>query len=100
MEDLEKILAKLPFRPLEATIERWRLRTASPSMKEYIRRIRKEIDADGPSKFFLPWNLRDTLRVRKERLLAQGPYMNRKFLIESYRLKKIQEQWKKQHELK
>ena len=94
VEDLEKILAKLPFRPLEATIERWRLRTASPSMKEYIRRIRKEIDADGPSKFFLPWNLRDTLKCRKERLLAQGPYVNRKFIIDSYRLKKVQEQWK------
>ena len=107
VEDLEKILAKLPHRPLEATIERWRLRTASPAMKEYIRRIRKEIDADGPSKFFLPWNLRDTLRCKRERLLAQGPYVNRKFIIDSYRLKKIQEQWKidsqqskkKQHEL-
>ena len=28
------------------------------------------------------------------RLLAQGPYVNRKFIIDSYRLKKIQEQWK------
>ena len=100
-KDLEEILAKLPFRPLQATIERWRLRTASPSMKDYIRRIRREIDAEGPSKFFLPWNLRDTINVKKERLLAQGPYMNRKFLIESYRLKKVQEQWSKldeQHE--
>ena len=100
-KDLEEILAKLPFRPLQATIERWRLRTASPSMKDYIRRIRREIDAEGPSKFFLPWNLRDTLKVKKERLLAQGPYMNRKFLIESYRLKKVKEQWSKldeQHE--
>ena len=94
VEDLEKILDKLPHRPLEATIERWRMRTASPSMKEYIRRIRREIDADGPSKFFLPWNLRDTLKCRKERLLAQGPYVNRKFIIDSYRLKKVQEQWK------
>ena len=55
----------------------------------------------GPSKFFLPWNLRDTINVKKERLLAQGPYMNRKFLIDSYKLKKVQEQWSKldeQHE--
>ena len=80
-KDLEEILAKLPFRPLQATIERWRLRTASPSMKDYIRRIRREMDAEGPSKFFLPWNLRDTINVKKERKLAQGPYMNRKFFI-------------------
>ena len=93
-EDLKEILAKLPHRPLEATIDRWKMRTASPSMKDYIRRVRREIDADGPSKFFLPWNLRDTLMCKKERLLAQGPYVNRKFIIDSYRLKKIQEQWK------
>ena len=93
-DDLEEIVKKLPHRPLEATMNRWKLRTASPSMKEYIRRIRRDIDADGPSKFFLPWNLRDTLMVKKERLLAQGPYENRKFIIDSYRLKKIQEQWK------
>ena len=70
-------------------------------MKDYIRRIRREMDAEGPSKFFLPWNLRDTINVKKERLLAQGPYMNRKFLIDSYKLKKVQEQWSKldeQHE--
>ena len=98
-DDLKEIVKKLPHRPLEATMNRWKLRTASPSMKDYIRRIREDIDADGPSKFFLPWNLRDTLMVKKERLLAQGPYENRKFIIDSYRLKKIQEQWKKQHEL-
>ena len=70
-------------------------------MKDYIRRIRMEIDAEGPSKFFLPWNFRDTINVKKERLLAQGPYMNRKILIDSYKLKKVQEQWSKldeQHE--
>ena len=93
-DDLKEIVKKLPHRPLEATMNRWKLRTASPSMKEYIRRIRREIDADGPAKFFLPWNLRDTLMVKKERQLAQGPYENRKFIIDSYRLKKIQEQWK------
>ena len=93
-DDLKEIVKKLPHRPLEATMNRWKLRTASPSMKEYIRRIRRDIDADGPSKFFLPWNLRDTLMCKKERLLAQGPYVNRKFIIDSYRLKKIQEQWK------
>ena len=100
-DDLEEIIKKLPHRPLEATINRWKLRTASPSMKDYIRRVRRDIDADGPSKFFLPWNLRDTLMCKKERLLAQGPFVNRKFIIDSYRLKKIQEQWKKQkqHEL-
>ena len=93
-DDLKEIVKKLPHRPLEATMNRWKLRTASPSMKDYIRRVRRDIDADGPSKFFLPWNLRDTLMVKKERLLAQGPYENRKFIIDSYRLKKIQEQWK------
>ena len=93
-DDLKEIVKKLPHRPLEATMNRWKLRTASPSMKEYIRRIRRDIDADGPSKFFLPWNLRDSLMVKKERLIAQGPYVNRKFIIDSYRLKKIQEQWK------
>ena len=70
-------------------------------MKDYIRRIRREMDAEGPSKFFLPWNLRGTINVKKERLLAQGPYMNRKFLIDSYKLKKVRESWSKldeQHE--
>ena len=100
-KDLEDIIAKLPFRPLQATIDRWKLRTASPSMKDYIRRIRKEMDAEGPSKFFLPWNLRDTINVKKERKLAQGPYLNRKLLIDEYKLKKVQESWSKldeQHE--
>ena len=94
-EEIEKIIAKLPFRPLQATIDRWMLRTASPSMQEYITRIRKQMDAEGPSKFFLPWNLRDTINVKKERQLAQGPYVNRQMLIEEYRLKKIRESWSK-----
>ena len=94
-EELEDIMAKLPSRPLQNTINRWKLRTASPSMKDYIRRIRKEIDAEGPSKFFLPWNLRDTINVKKERQLAQGPFVNRQMLIQEYRLKKIRESWSK-----
>ena len=101
IQELEEVIAKLPFRPLQATIDRWRLRTASPSMKEFIQRIRKEMDAEGPSKFFLPWNLRDTINVKKERLLAQGPYMNRKLLIDEYKVKKTRESWSKldeQHE--
>ena len=94
-EEIEEVIAKLPFRPLQATIDRWMLRTASPSMQEYITRIRKQMDAEGPSKFFLPWNLRDTINVKKERQLAQGPRVNRQMLIEEYRLKKIRESWSK-----
>ena len=78
-----------------STIDRWQLREASPSMKEYIERIRKQIAAEGPSKFFLPWNLRDTINIKKERQLAQGPLVNRQMLIQEYRLKKIRESWSK-----
>ena len=94
-EELNELLAKLPHRPLQATIDRWRLRTASPSMKEYIQLIRRDIDAEGPSKFFLPWNLRDTINVKKERKLAQGPYANRKLIIDEYKLKKVRQSWDK-----
>ena len=94
-EELNEIIAKLPFRPLQATIDRWRLRTASPSMKEYIKRIRREMDAEGPSKFFLPWNLRDTINVKKERQLAQRPHENRKLIIDEYKLKKVRQSWDK-----
>jgi hypothetical protein len=64
-------------------------------MKDYIKRIRNDMDAKGASKFFLPWNLRDTINVKKERQLAQGPHANRKFLIDEYRNKKIRESWSK-----
>ena len=80
-EEIEEIIAMLPHRPLQATIDRWKLREASPSMKEYIERIRKQMAAEGPSKFFLPWNLRDTINVKKERQLAQGPRVNRQMII-------------------
>ena len=94
-EEIEKIIAMLPHRPLQATIDRWTLREPSPSMKEYIERIRMQIAAEGPSKFFLPWNLRDTINVKKERQLAQGPFINRHLIIEEYRLKKVRESWGK-----
>ena len=94
-EEIEEIIALLPHRPLQATIDRWKLREASPSMKEYIERIRKQMAAEGPSKFFLPWNLRDTINIKKERQLAQGPRVNRQMIIEEYRLKKIRESWSK-----
>ena len=93
--EIEAIVAMLPHRPLPATIARWKLREASPSMKEYIERIRKQIAAEGPAKFFLPWNLRDTINVKKERQLAQGPRVNRQLIIQEYRLKKIRESWSK-----
>ena len=64
-------------------------------MKEYIERIRKQMAAEGLSKFFLPWNLRDTINIKKERQLAQGPRVNRQMIIEEYRLKKIRESWSK-----
>jgi hypothetical protein len=64
-------------------------------MKDYIKRIRNDMDTKGASKFFLPWNLRDTINVKKERQLAQGPHANRKFLIDEYRNKKIRESWSK-----
>ena len=94
-EEIEKIIAMLPHRPLQATIDRWTLREPSPSMREYIERIRMQIAAEGPSKFFLPWNLRDTINVKKERQLAQGPFINRHLIIEEYRLKKVRESWGK-----
>ena len=99
-EEIEKIIAMLPHRPLQATIDRWTLREPSPSMKEYIERIRMQIAAEGPSKFFLPWNLRDTINVKKERQLAQGPFINRHLIIEEYRLKKVRESWSKNDEKK
>ena len=99
-EEIEKIIAMLPHRPLQATIDRWTLREPSPSMKEYIERIRMQIAAEGPSKFFLPWNLRDTINVKKERQLAQGPFVNRQMIIEEYRLKKVRESWSKNDEKK
>ena len=99
-EEIEKIIAMLPHRPLPATIARWTLREPSPSMKEYIERIRVQIAAEGPSKFFLPWNLRDTINVKKERQLAQGPFVNRQMIIEEYRLKKVRESWSKNDEKK
>ena len=99
-EEIEKIIAMLPHRPLPATIARWTLREPSPSMKEYIERIRVQIAAEGPSKFFLPWNLRDTINVKKERQLAQGPFINRHLIIEEYRLKKVRESWSKNDEKK
>ena len=34
-EDLKEILAKLPHRPLEATINRWKMRTAAPRRRDY-----------------------------------------------------------------
>ena len=83
-QQLDEIIAKLPFPPLKATIARWRSRTASPSMKEYIQRINRDMSADGPSKFFLPYNLRDKLIANKERRLAQGPRINRQLIIEEY----------------
>ena len=91
--DIEKLIAMLPHRPLPATIARWKLREASPSMKQYIGRIRRQIAADGPTKFFLPWNLRDTINVKKERQLAQGPRINRQMIIQEYKLKKIRQSW-------
>ena len=99
-EEIEKIIAMLPHRPLQSTIDRWKLREASPSMKEYIERIRMQIAAEGPAKFFLPWNLRDTINVKKERQLAQGPFVNRQMLIQEYRLKKIRESWSQLDEQK
>ena len=92
-EEIEEILAMLPHRPLQSTIDRWKLREPSQSMKEYIARIREQIAAEGPGKFFLPWNLRDTINVKRERQLAQGPFVNRQMLIQEYRLKKIRESW-------
>ena len=45
-EQLDEWVAELPFPPLEAKLRRWRERTASPSMMDYIRRRRKDIKAD------------------------------------------------------
>ena len=91
-KQLDEWVAELPFPPLEATLRRWRERTASPSMMEYIQRRRKDIAADGHS-IFIPYNLRDILNAKKERDLAQGPRINRRFIIEEYRLKKQREAW-------
>ena len=92
-KQLDEWVAKLPFPPLKATLRRWRERTASPSMMDYIRRRRRDIAADGHSKFFIPYNLRDTLNAKKERELAQGPRINRQLIIEEYRLRKEREAW-------
>ena len=92
-KQLDEMVAKLPFPPLKATLDRWRERTASPSMMEYIQRIRKDMTAVGPSKFFLPYNLRDKLIAMEQKKLAVGPYLNRKLIIDEYRLKKEREAW-------
>ena len=93
-EQLDEMVKKLPFPPLKATLDRWRERTASPAMMEYIQRIRNDKTVVGPTMFFLPYNLRDKLIAMKERKLALGPYMNRKLLIDEYRLRKERESWK------
>ena len=92
-KQLDEWVAELPFPPLEATLRRWRERTASPSMMDYIRRRRRDVAANGHSKFFIPYNLRDVLNAKKERELAQGPRINRRLIIEEYRLKKEREAW-------
>ena len=86
-EELKERIAKQPFPPLPATIRKWRERQASPSMKEYILRIRKDKSLVGPNKqkVFLPYNLRDKLLARKEWQLAIGPPINRRLIIEEYR---------------
>ena len=78
-KQLDDWVAELPFP-----------RTASPSMMDYIRRRRKDIKADGQS-IYIPYNLRDILNAKKERDLARGPRINRRFIIEEYRLKKQRE---------
>ena len=90
-KQLDDWVAELPFPPLEATLRRWRERTASPSMMEYVKRSRRDLNkADGQS-IYIPYNLRDILNAKKERDLARGPRINRRFIIEEYRLKKQRE---------
>ena len=69
-KQLDDWVAELPFPPLEATLRRWRERTASPSMMEYVKRRRRDLKADGQS-IYIPYNLRDILNAKKERDLAQ-----------------------------
>ena len=60
---------------------------------DYIRRRRRDVAVDGHSKFFILYNLRDVLNAKKERELAQESRINRRLIIEEYRLQKEREVW-------
>ena len=93
-EELKERVAKLPFPPLPATLRKWRYRQASPSMMEYIQRIRDEKVHIGQNnyKVYLPYNLRDKLIALRNWKFAIGPHSNRKFLIDEYRLRQQRKQ--------
>ena len=92
---MKEKLAKLPFPPLPATLTKWREWQASPSMMEYIQRIREQKVLLGQNNYnvYLPCNLRDKLIALRNWKLAVGPYSNRKLLIEEYRLRLQRKQW-------
>ena len=94
-EALDKILEKLPFPPLSATLKKWRERQASPAMKDYIQKIREQKIHIGENnvRVYLPYNLRDKLIAMRGKRLAEGPYINRKMLIDEYKLKQQWKQW-------
>ena len=94
-KELNKRLEKLPFPPLPATKKKWRERQASPAMKEFIQKIKEHKIRVGKDnhRIFLPYNLRDKLIAMRGRKLAEGPYANRKLLIDEYRLRKERQQW-------
>ena len=93
-DTLAKMFEGLPP-PLEATLERYRKRQATPEMKAHVMSIRaKKIHlGEDNHKLFLPFNLRDKLIAMRDRKLAEGPYINRKMLIDEYKLKQQRKQW-------
>ena len=78
--------------PLPATRERWQERTATPEMEKYIKSIRERQRA-SQYKLWLPFDLRDKLNAKKSKKLAEGPYANRKLIIDEYRNRLQCQQW-------
>ena len=91
---LTVVVPEMTSPPLPATLERWKKRTATPEMEKYIKSIRMRQLRMGESqcRMWLPYDLRELLNARKSKKLAEGPYANRKFIIDEYRLKKQREQ--------
>ena len=64
-------------------------------MEDYIKKIRQQKIHIGENniRVYLPYNLRDKLIVMRGKKLAEGPYFNRKLIIDEYRLKHQRKQW-------
>ena len=92
---LTVVVPEMTPSPLPATREKWQKRTATPEMKKYIKSIRERQVRVGENnyKLWLPYDLRDLLVAKKSKKLAEGPYANRKLLIDEYRLRKERQQW-------